>query len=191
MSADARLGEGDGGAVALDDPLGDGPADEPGEERDGDGVTDARRDRRVGDGDDGDPVVPEAGPPHDPPSLPLSSELARVTGLLLVVLLPLHLVTVLLADPTEVDRLLDRWDNRWWLLADWGFLTVGLSHSLLSVRERMHRLGSGSTVAAACPHCGGALPATDDRFGIVAYRLLLLLTVALYLAASWAMLRLV
>jgi hypothetical protein len=140
----------------------------------------------VGDGeatevDDGDSGV----------GLPLATELARVTGLLLVVLLPIHLVTVLLADPTEVDVLLERWENRAWLLADWGFLTVGLAHCLLSLRARVVALGPGPAPAVACPHCGGDLPGTDDGFGLLAFRCLVTLSVGLFLAASWAMLRLV
>lgn len=178
MSDDDQVAAADrGAALAVHDPPVDGSVDDRVDQADDDGGRDSG--------------APEDGPVDEHPQLPLATELARVTGLLLLVLLPIHLTTVLLADPTDVDRLLDRWDDRWWLLADWGFLTVGVSHALFSLRERMHRLGSGSEVSSACPHCGGVLPAPDDRFGVLAFRLLVGLTVVLYLAASWAMLRLV
>ena len=71
---------------------------------------------------------------------------------------PIHLVTVLLADPTEVDRLLDRWENRWWLLADWGFLTVGARPLPAEPARPGARARSGPaespsarTAAARCP----------------------------------------
>lgn len=125
-------------------------------------------------------VQDEAGPDETgqepatrtPPSrLPLTTELARVTGLLLVVLLPIHLVTVLLAEPTDVDALLARWEQRGWLLADWGFLTVGLAHGVLSIRARLlGRFGDA---------------------GQLAYRVVVILTAVGYLAACWAMLRLI
>jgi hypothetical protein len=177
------------GSIALDDPpdpvdpIDRGSADDRAATPD---VSEAESgDGSIGDGPTGGDAV------HAAPRVPLVTELARVTGLLLVVLLPIHLVTVLLADPTDVDALLERWEDQWWLLADWGFLTVGLAHCLLSLQPRLLALGRPAARAASCPHCGGDLPVADDGFGRVAFFVLAVVTIGLYLAASWAMLRLV
>jgi hypothetical protein len=181
VSADGRVEQG-AGAIALDEPPEDDLARAEGELAE-------RTDADDGSAGAGDPTG--SGGAEAGSGVPLTTELARVTGLLLVVLLPIHLVTVLLADPTDVDALLERWENQWWLLADWGFLTVGVAHCLLSLRTRVLSLGAPTAPDATCPHCGGELPAPDDGFGRVAYVLLTVVTIGLYLAASWAMLRLV
>lgn len=174
------------GGIVLDDPLPTSPpGDDPAEVIDDAGAT------GVDDGSNGaGGVMGSAGGPSGG-AVPLADELARVTGLLLVVLLPIHLLTVLLVDPTDVEALLERWRNRWWLLADWGFLTVGVVHCVLSLRARVLALGStGPGAGADRPETDG-VPATDDHFGRVAFGLLVTIAGVLYLAASWATLRLV
>jgi succinate dehydrogenase hydrophobic anchor subunit len=114
-----------------------------------------------------------AAPPPAPP--PASDDtlagLTAATGLLLVVLLAVHIGSLMVRDPETVDvtLLIERWQSRWWLLADWGLLLVGTTHALLSL---WRRAGASDLRRALCAACAA-------------------FTTALFLAASWSMLALI
>jgi succinate dehydrogenase hydrophobic anchor subunit len=122
--------------------------------------------------EEGDAVEPYADPPNRP-ELPLAAQIARTTGLLLLILVPIHLGSLMVHDPEIVNTayLVDRWANRWWLLADWGLLVVGTVHAVLSIWGRLMSDGARTSRVLI----GGALTT---------------LTVALFFAASAGMLRL-
>jgi succinate dehydrogenase hydrophobic anchor subunit len=115
----------------------------------------------------------------DPSGTDLVRSLAAATGLLLVLLLAIHVASIFLRDPETVDVgfLIDRWEDPWWLLADWGFLLVGTTHALLAFWR-----------AASAPPPGARVGRDARR---VACAVLGTLAVALFLAASRAMLLLV
>lgn len=116
--------------------------------------------RRVAEGRGGDRV---------PGALGRVAELSRVTGLLLVPLLALHVTTLLLRDPAELDRVLflDRWSSVGWLFADWGLLLVGSVHGVLALWPRLDGWGGAGRVL----------------FGTIA-----VCTATLFFTASWVML---
>jgi hypothetical protein len=142
--------------------------------------------------DAGPPEVARDTPP--PAELPLADQIARVTGLVLAVLVPIHLGTLLVRDPASVDSsfLIDRWSNPAWLLADWGLLAVGTVHALVSLWARLgRRTDEGRRVR--CPSCDEefALPARLSHITLVAlWAGLATFAGVLFLAASWGMLRL-
>jgi succinate dehydrogenase hydrophobic anchor subunit len=62
--------------------------------------------------------------------------LVRVSGLALVVLLPLEVITGLLVTDVadwSAQAVADRWDDPWWRAADWAFVVLGLVHGGIGV----------------------------------------------------------
>jgi hypothetical protein len=171
---------------------------------------DGRLDDQLDDGDQLDPGASGTDAPpadHPPPrgrlagdgegedALPFISQLARTTGILLAVLVPLHVGSLLLRDPETVDTgfLIDRWSNRAWLLADWGLLLVGTTHAVLSLWGRVRPVDAEPARETECPHCGERVPIptrASRNLVVATCATLTTLVIALFLASSWAMLRL-
>lgn len=62
--------------------------------------------------------------------------LFRVSGLVLVVLLPVEVISALLATDVadwSAQAVADRWAGPWWRAADWAFLVLGLVHGGMGV----------------------------------------------------------
>jgi hypothetical protein len=134
--------------------------------------------------------VPSRTPPPVEPGaeLPWTEALVRVTGVVLVPLVAIFVVTVLLRDPETVGLvfLSQRWENRLWLLADWGLLVIGSMHAVLALWSwagRPHR------IADPGPRTGAAREVTAPQgWRLAAWATLTAFTAGLLLAASWAML---
>lgn len=103
-----------------------------------------------------------------------AESLVHASAVVLLVLVPLHLATLLIhPEETNATALIERWDSRAWLLADWALLAVGSVHSLAALWVRAE--GSSWSAVAKTRVVAGV-------GGVV---------VALFLAASWSMLLLV
>jgi hypothetical protein len=127
------------------------------------------------------PVGPDA-------ELPWTEALVRVTGVVLVPLVAIFLITVLLRDPETVGLvfLSQRWENRLWLLADWGLLVVGSMHAVLALWSwagRPHRVSGPEGPSAAAREA-----AAPQGWRLAVWAALSAFTAGLLLAASWAML---
>lgn len=62
--------------------------------------------------------------------------LFRVSGLVLVVLLPVEVISGLLATDVgdwSAQAVADRWAEPWWRAVDWAFLMLGLLHGGMGV----------------------------------------------------------
>jgi succinate dehydrogenase hydrophobic anchor subunit len=126
--------------------------------------------------------------------LPFVVQMARTTGLLLGVLVPVHLGSLLVRDPETVDAafLIDRWSNPAWLLADWGLLAVGTLHAVLSLWARLPR-GERVGRRVRCPSCDEEIPLPPKLSRgtlVVLVAGLTVVSAGLFLTASWGMLRL-
>jgi succinate dehydrogenase hydrophobic anchor subunit len=100
--------------------------------------------------------------------------LAHASAVVLVLLLPLHVVTLLIhPQETDAGTLIERWDSHAWLLADWSLLAVASVHALSVLWLRVEGAPWTPVVKTrVIAAVGGA-------------------GVALFLAASWSMLVLV
>jgi len=100
--------------------------------------------------------------------------LAHASAAVLLLLLPVHIATLLVQpQETGASALIERWDSRAWLLADWTLLAAASVHVLSVLWLRVE--GSPWTPAVKSRVVAGV--------GGVG--------VALFLAASWSMLVLV
>jgi hypothetical protein len=120
--------------------------------------------------------------------LPWTEALVRVTGVVLVPLVAIFVVTVLLRDPETVGLvfLSQRWENRLWLLADWGLLVVGSMHAVLALWSWA---GHPRRVAdPERPNAAAREVAAPQGWRLAVWAALSAFTAGLLLAASWAML---
>lgn len=103
--------------------------------------------------------------PDHPPGTPdvpgWGWHLFRVSGLVLFLLLPLHVVsTLVVTDVAEWSAvtLADRWEDPTWRVLDWAFVVLGLTHGGMgltrlvgrNVRRPAVRTAATVSVAAGC-----------------------------------------